>query len=88
VADIPAHENVPSKPITVTFKSAKQISGLGLTTLWGLAKDGRLQVVRVAGRTLIVYDSLERLLTPSESLAVPRRPGRPPRVRVDDGVAP
>lgn len=50
------------KPITITFKTAKEISGLGLTSLWALAKAGKLDVVRVRRRTLIRYASLERLL--------------------------
>lgn len=57
----------PTRPITVTFRTAKQISGLGLTTLWGLAKVGRLKTVHVGRRTLIVFDSLEQLLKPAAS---------------------
>jgi hypothetical protein len=29
-------------PLTVTFKTAKKLSGLGLTKLWELAKQGRM----------------------------------------------
>jgi hypothetical protein len=55
--------------ITVTFQKAKDLSGLGLTTLWRLAKEKRLELVYVDGRTLIWFPSLLRLLTPPDILA-------------------
>jgi hypothetical protein len=71
-------------PITVTVREACRLSGFGLTTIWKFIKEGRLKVRRVPGvdRTLIVYSSLQALLTPdpSENTKVPppRRPrGRP-----------
>jgi hypothetical protein len=69
-----------AKPLTVTIPRACQISGYGPTTIWQLVRDGRLEIVRVAGirRTLIIYDSLERLLAPARpSQTSPRRRGRP-----------
>ena len=75
------------KPITVTFQTAKQISGLGMTTLWGLTKDGRLEVVHVGRRTLIVYASLEGLLRPSgqsDPTPVKPTPGHPERALAGD----
>jgi hypothetical protein len=71
-------------PITVTVPRACELSGFGLTTIWKFIKDGRLKVRRVPGvdRTLIVYSSLQALLTPDPSenttVPAPRRPrGRP-----------
>ena len=55
-------------------------TGLGPTTGWKLIKEGRLQVVRIAGidRTFVVYDSLMGLLRSSTTSAPqPRRRGRP-----------
>ena len=57
-----AADTVP--PLAVTFVTARQISGLGLTTLWKLARERRIEVVHVGRRTLITYRSLERLLLP------------------------
>jgi len=53
-------------PITVTVPRACELSGFGLTTIWKFIKEGRLRVRRVPGvdRTLIVYSSLQALLTP------------------------
>ena len=51
------------KPLTVTVATAKQLSGLGTTTIWSLIKDERLETVRVGRRTLIKFASLEALLT-------------------------
>jgi hypothetical protein len=51
---------------------------LGLTTLWKLAKEKRIEVVRVDRRTLITFRSLEKLLLPGPSpMDAPRRRGRP-----------
>jgi hypothetical protein len=63
-------------PITVTFAIARTITGLGLTTLWKLGKEKRIEIVRIGGRTLITYRSLQALLTPTAPEA-PRRRGRP-----------
>ena len=53
------------KPITVTIPTTRQISGLGNTTVWKLIAEKKLATVRVGKRRLVLYDSLERLLTPS-----------------------
>ena len=53
------------KPITVTIAAARRLSGLGATTLWKLIKEKKLEVVKVGRRTLIVYETLERLLAPT-----------------------
>jgi hypothetical protein len=70
------------KPLTVTVATARKISGLGNTTIWGLIKREKLKSVCVGRRRLIVYSSLERLLSPSElpyHSSKPRRRGRPPK---------
>lgn len=62
--DPTAHtKSLELKPLSVSFQTARQLSGLGLTTLWALAKANRLELVRVGRRTLITYPSLERLLS-------------------------
>jgi hypothetical protein len=63
-------------PLAVTFSMAKKITGLGLTTLWKLGKEQRIELVRVGRRTLITFRSLQALLTP-EGNPQPRRRGRP-----------
>ena len=63
-------------PLTVTVPRACKLSGYGATTIWQFIRDGRLDIVRVAGvrRTLILYDSLVRLLAPAPtSQSAPRR---------------
>jgi hypothetical protein len=56
-------------PLAVTFDAASQITGLGLTSLWKAAKDGRLRLIRPPGirRTLIDYSSLTTLLLPDQT---------------------
>src|SRR5262249_43808552 len=86
----PPLESVPPlEPLTITFPTAKKISGLGLTTLWKLAKEGRIKVVRVGRRTLIWFPSLKILLTPqAPSEPEPRRKRGRPRKRAEPAVAP
>jgi hypothetical protein len=52
------------KPLAVTIGTARKISGLGNTTVWKLIGEGRLDTVSVGRRRLILYGSLEKLLSP------------------------
>ena len=54
------HEN-SIKPITVTVPTALAITGLGRTKLYELIATGRLKAVKVDGRRLVTYASLEQL---------------------------
>jgi hypothetical protein len=92
------HKLHGGKPLTVTVAMAREISGLGNTTIWALIKSGRLESTCVGHRRLIVYGSLEKLLLPAPSDSSPqrRRRGRPPKPqcapngekREDDQAAP
>ena len=66
------YETHGAKPLTVTVATARKLSGLGNTTLWGLIKDRKLDTVHVGRRTLITFRSLEALLAP-RSQPQPRR---------------
>jgi excisionase family DNA binding protein len=52
-----------AKPLTITVATARKLSGLGNTTIWGLIKNKKLEAVHIGRRTLITYPSLEALLT-------------------------
>ena len=54
-----------AKPLTVTVATARKISGLGNTTIWQLIKNGKLETVHVGRRRLVVYSSLQKLLSPN-----------------------
>jgi excisionase family DNA binding protein len=49
--------------LTYSIKEACQASSLGRTTLYAHIKEGRLQTVKLVGRTLIPAASLEALLS-------------------------
>jgi len=79
-ATIIAHDGARgfAPPLTITIATARQITGLGNTTLWKLIGEKKLQTVRVGRRRLVVYDSLRALLAPSsDTRPQPRRRGRP-----------
>jgi excisionase family DNA binding protein len=65
-ANVQRADSGPLKPLTVTVATTKKITGLGNTTIWGLIKNGKLEVVRIGRRTLITYRSIEALLAPSK----------------------
>jgi excisionase family DNA binding protein len=69
----------PVNPITVTIQTARKITGLGNTTIWSLIKDRKLETVCVGRRRLIVYRSLEQLLSPTQPDPSPQQQprGRP-----------
>ncbi len=75
------HESLGAKPLTVTVAMAREISGLGNTTIWALIKSKKLELVRVHRRRLIIYRSLEKLLSPAlpDAPLQSRRRGRPPK---------
>lgn len=54
-------ENGPSQ-ITVPVSKAKELSGLGLTTLYERMKTGELRSTLVGSRRLVFLDSLRALL--------------------------
>lgn len=49
-------------PIAVRVNDAARMSGLSRSRLYELAKDGRLPMKKVTGRTLIMVDDLRRLI--------------------------
>jgi excisionase family DNA binding protein len=54
------------KPVAVSVSSAVSLTGLSRTKLYKLIDDGRLEAVRVDGRRLVLFESIERLLAPAE----------------------
>ncbi len=55
-------EPTSAKPISVTVKTAREITGLGNTTIYELIKQGKLKTVAIGRRQLILYASLESLI--------------------------
>lgn len=53
------------KPLTVPVKTACEISGLGVTSIYELMNAGKLQSTTIGRRRLIIYSSLEALLAPA-----------------------
>jgi excisionase family DNA binding protein len=51
------------KPLAVPVKAACQLVGVGHTTMWALIKEGRVKTVSVGRRRLVIYASLEALLS-------------------------
>ena len=64
---MPGHKPSSKTPplqhsLTYTFAGATAMSGLSEATLRRRAREGLLRLVRVGSRTLVVGDSLRRLL--------------------------
>jgi excisionase family DNA binding protein len=76
------------KPLSLTVKATCVLTGLGPTTVWKLIHDGRLEVTRVDGRTLVKFPSVERLLSPDENnKRGPRKTPRKRKTKAEDGEA-
>jgi excisionase family DNA binding protein len=54
------------KPLAVSIRRACELVGLGNTTIWKMIKEGRLQTMSVGRRRLVIYRSLEALVSASE----------------------
>jgi len=60
------HNSGPSlDPLAVTVAEAQRITGLGLTTIWALIAKKELGSVLIGRRKLILFASLQHLLTPA-----------------------
>ena len=52
------------KPLAVPVNTASKLLGVGNTKMWELIKDGRVKTISIDRRRLVIYDSLERLVSP------------------------
>jgi len=53
-----------AKPLAVSVKSACGLIGVGNTKIYELIKSGRVKTTRVGRRRLVIFSSLEALMTP------------------------
>jgi excisionase family DNA binding protein len=51
-----------TNPIAVGLNEAAKLSGLGRTTLYRFARNGKLPLRRCGGRTLVLVDDLRKLI--------------------------
>lgn len=58
----------PSAPLAHRIPDACQRIGLGRSSLYELIKAGRLQTVRIAGRTLVPEAELQRLIAEARAV--------------------
>jgi hypothetical protein len=73
-----------SDQITAPVNEFARLSGLGISTIWAMIKDERLETVAIGRRRLIVLDSYRRLIDEQRSAPVQPRPmpkGRPRQPR-------
>ena len=49
-------------PIAVSIMDAAKALGLGRTSIYAMIADGRLEVVKAGRRTLVVVNSMRRLV--------------------------
>ena len=52
----------PNAPLAYRIRDACQVIGLGTTSIYKLAGEGKLRLVKVAGRTLVDAASLRSLI--------------------------
>jgi excisionase family DNA binding protein len=57
------HETGSAKPLAVTVKRACELIGVGNTTMYELIHDGRVKTIRIGRRRLVIYHSLEKVVS-------------------------
>jgi excisionase family DNA binding protein len=57
------------RPVLVTVKAARLLTGLGNTKIYQLIGEKRLKSITVGRRRLIVYSSIENLIKANEEAA-------------------
>jgi hypothetical protein len=60
---------IDNKPLLISQPRAKQLLDIGNTKFHELKKAGVIETVRVGGRPMVVYSSLEKLAHPSKQNA-------------------
>jgi excisionase family DNA binding protein len=61
--DLADREKRIAHPLAVSIEVACKLIGVGRTTMWVLIRSGRLKTLSVGRRRLIVYRSLEELVS-------------------------
>ena len=69
----PAKKELDQTPFTISVKRACRVLDVGQTTLWAMIRDGKLRVVRLGGRTLVIYASIPELLSSLQRAATPSK---------------
>jgi hypothetical protein len=59
--------SIPDKPLLVSPSRAREIIDVGNTKFWELVKAGKIQMVEVGRRRMVVYASLEELARPQQA---------------------
>lgn len=49
------------EPLLTTTKTARELLDIGNTKFWALVKSGKIQMVEVGGRRMVLYASLKAL---------------------------
>jgi hypothetical protein len=57
------------KPLLVNGPTARRVIGVGNSKFWELVKAGQIETVKLGGRTMVVYASLESLASPAAAAA-------------------
>jgi hypothetical protein len=52
----------PLKPVAMSIRTAREILGVGNTTIWRLIGQGRLETIRLFSKRLVLYSSIEQLI--------------------------
>ena len=56
-------EKQSANPLAVSIETACKLVGVGRTTMWVLIKSGRVKTLSIGRRRLVVYSSLEELVS-------------------------
>jgi excisionase family DNA binding protein len=50
------------KPLAVSVKRGRELLDIGNTKIWEMINDGQLKSIKLGGKRLIIYSSIESLI--------------------------
>ncbi len=62
LGDTPNLSDLSARPLAITIEHFCRLCSVGRTTAWALISAGEVDVVRIRRRTLILMESVDRLL--------------------------
>jgi hypothetical protein len=61
------------RPLTITVQTGASMSGVSAGKIWQLIKANRLPIVRIDGRTLLIYSGFEQMFLTAAASDAPKK---------------
>jgi hypothetical protein len=65
------------EPLTLPVNEFARVSGLGISTIWSMVRNGQLESVAIGRRRLVVIESYRRMIDEQREAPVAANPAMP-----------